>query len=93
MNILLFCVGIIYANAVEYVIHRYLFHGLGKKKNSVFSFHLRNHHVTARRNEFIDKKVSANEAIGLPILVASHLPVCAFAPAFFSALVIYAFAF
>ena len=93
MSILLFCMGIIYANAVEYVIHRYLFHGLGKKKNSVFSFHLRDHHVTARRNGFIDRKVSANQAIGLPILVASHLPVCAFAPAFFSALVIYAFAF
>ena len=42
---------------------------------------------------FVDRKVSANEAIGLPILVATHLPVCIFAPAFFNALVVYAVAF
>ena len=93
MNLLLFCMGIIYANAIEYIVHRYFFHGFGRKKGSIFSFHLRDHHITARRNGFEDRKVSANEAIGLPILVASHLPVCAFAPAFFSALVVYAVAF
>ena len=93
MAILLFCIGILYANVVEYVIHRYLFHGLGKKKNSVFAFHLREHHLTAKRNKFVDKKISANEAIGLPVLVATHLPVCVFAPAFFNALLVYAVAF
>ena len=93
MAMLLFCLGILYANAVEYIIHRYLFHGLGKKKGSIFSFHLREHHLTSRRNDFIDRKVSANEAIGLPILLVTHLPVCVISPAFFNALVIYAVAF
>ena len=93
MGILLFFAGILYANIIEYVIHRYLFHGLGRKRNSVFAFHLREHHLTSRRNGFIDRKVSTNEAIGLPVLVATHLPICAIAPAFFAALVAYGFAF
>ena len=93
ISLFLFCVGIIYANIVEYVTHRYLFHGLGKKGNSVFAFHIRGHHLTARGNGFLDYKVSSNEAIGLPFLLLIHLPAYFLAPAFFYALAIYAVAF
>ena len=78
---------------VEYVVHRYLFHGLGKKANSVFGFHLRVHHLVARKNEFIDLKVSANEVVGLPFLLLLHLPFLFWSPIFFAALVTYASAF
>jgi hypothetical protein len=44
------------ANVVEYSVHRYLFHGFGKKKNSIFAFHLREHHLIARKNNFVDVK-------------------------------------
>ena len=67
---MMFLLGIIYANLVEYLVHRYLFHGLGKKKNSLFAFHLREHHLTAKRNDFQDVKFSLNEAIGIPLLLA-----------------------
>ena len=89
----LFFLGIFYANVVEYVVHRYLFHGLGKKANSVFAFHIRGHHLAARKNEFIDLKVSANEVIGLPYLLMLHLPFLFWSQVFFAALVIYASAF
>ena len=93
MEFLLFFAGIIYANVVEYVVHRYLFHGLGKKKDSIFSFHLRDHHLTSKRNDFIDRKVSSVEAIGLPFLLATHVPAFFISPAFFFGLVVYAVAF
>ena len=89
----LFFLGIFYANVVEYVVHRYLFHGLGKKAGSVFAFHIRGHHLTARKNEFIDLKVSTNEVVGLPFILLLHLPFLWWSPVFFAALVMYAGAF
>jgi hypothetical protein len=88
-----FLFGIVYANIIEYAVHRYLFHGLGKKKNSVFAFHIRSHHLTARKNKFIDRKVSLVELIGLPIVLAIHLPVWFIAPTIFYGLSAYALAF
>lgn len=93
VSIILFFFGIFYANVVEYVIHRYLFHDLGKKGNSIFAFHIRGHHLIARKNDFIDLRVSNNEIIGLPFLLLLHLPLFFWSPAFFAALVIYAGAF
>lgn len=93
MAFFLFGAGIFYANVIEYVVHRYLFHGLGKKSDSIFAFHLRDHHINSRKNNFIDRKVSTNEAIGLPFLLLTHLPVYYVAPVFFYALVVYAAAF
>ena len=62
-NICLFLLGIFIANVIEYSVHRYLFHGLGRKRKSIFAFHLRQHHIKARRNKFVDKKVSAHELL------------------------------
>ena len=78
---------------VEYVVHRYLFHRLGKKGNSMFAFHIRGHHLTARKNKFIDLKVSANESLGLPFLLLIHLPFLWWSLSFFVALAVYASAF
>jgi hypothetical protein len=33
--LLQFCLGLIVANAGEWVMHRYLLHGLGKRPNSI----------------------------------------------------------
>ena len=41
MEALLFFVGFIHGSLIEYLVHRYLFHGLGKKKDSIFAYHLR----------------------------------------------------
>ena len=49
-----FALGIVYASFLEWWIHKKLFHEYGRKKDSVFAFHLRDHHVVAKRNEFVD---------------------------------------
>ena len=84
MEALLFFVGFIHGSLIEYLVHRYLFHGLGKKKDSIFAYHLRDHHLVSRRNDFIDNKLSAHEAIGVVFLVALHVP------AFFLSLYLFA---
>ena len=43
-----------YANAFEWAFHKYVLHGLGKNKNSIWAFHLREHHREARRNGMVD---------------------------------------
>ena len=90
---LLFVLGILYANIIEYLVHRYLFHKLGKKKRSVFSFHLREHHILAKKNEFYDKKISVKEPIGISLLLIIHIPIIWFAPLFYIALAMYGIAF
>ena len=57
MEALLFFVGFIHGSLIEYLVHRYLFHGLGKKKDSIFAYHLRDHHLVSRRNDFIDNEL------------------------------------
>src|SRR5689334_15461952 len=42
--------GLLYCNFVEWFAHRYILHGLGKKKNSISNFHWHDHHKNARRN-------------------------------------------
>ena len=85
--------GIFYANLLEYIVHRYLFHGLGKKRSSMFSFHLRQHHLIARRNGFVDLRVSRNELIGIPVAIVIHSPLLLVSPAFFWATTTYAVLF
>lgn len=47
-------VGVVVANAAEWVAHRHILHGLGKRKASFWSFHWHEHHGAARRNDHVD---------------------------------------
>lgn len=47
-------VGFLYANLFEWIWHKYVFHGLGKKKKSRFSSHWKNHHRAVRKNSYRD---------------------------------------
>ena len=47
--------GFLYANLFEWLWHKYVFHGLGKKKKSRFSSHWRKHHRAVRKNFYIDE--------------------------------------
>ncbi|MBW2687309.1 MAG: hypothetical protein JRE19_15565 [Deltaproteobacteria bacterium] len=40
-----FPVGLLYSNAGEWFIHRYVLHGRGRNKQSVWSFHWHDHHM------------------------------------------------
>ena len=88
-----FILGTFYASFLEWWIHKYLFHVRGKKKNSLFAYHLRDHHVVAKRNNFVDIRVSVVETFGLLLLAIIHLPIFYISPMFYFATVIYAVAF
>ena len=70
----LFLFGLFYGNLLEYVIHRYIFHKMGRKKDSIFRYHLKGHHVLARKNNFVDLTASQVENWGLVALMVVHLP-------------------
>ena len=88
-----FVLGTVYASFLEWWVHKELFHEHGKRKDSIFAYHLRDHHKTAAQNDFIDSKRSYRESLGLLFLVILHLPVCLFSVDFYLATVVYAIAF
>ena len=84
-------IALIYSNAVEWGIHKYILHGLGKKKNNRFQFHWHEHHKNSRKNNFIDpsykrfpfgKHPQGKELKSLVFLSIAHLPVAPIAPFF-----------
>ncbi len=83
--------GLVYANAMEWLGHKYLLHGLGKRKGSFWSFHWHDHHQQARRNEMYDPgylepplgwNPHAREVLGLLMGSAALLPLLPVAPLF-----------
>jgi len=47
--------GLIYSNAQEWLVHKYVLHGLGRKKDSFFAFHWHEHHKRARKADMRDE--------------------------------------
>ena len=72
--VLLFCLGLFYGNLLEYFIHRYVFHKWGRKKDSLFRYHLKGHHVLSKKQGFVDLTESKVESIGLIALIVVHIP-------------------
>ena len=75
-------VGQLYATWIEWVIHKYILHGLGKNKNSWFNFHWHSHHKACRKNKNFDENYNTflsssvvKEITGLCLLSAIHMPV------------------
>jgi len=91
----LFALAFIYANLLEWVIHKYLFHGLGKKKSSPFSSHWHVHHKLCRKNKNVDDTYKdfpphptvKQELTSLFVLSLIHTPIIFFSPFFFGSLV------
>ena len=50
INLFLILFAYLYATFLEWAIHKYVLHGLGKNKNSWFNFHWHSHHKTCRKN-------------------------------------------
>lgn len=89
--------GLLYANAGEWWIHRHVLHGLGRNKKSVWSFHWHEHHRESRKSGFHDKNyersvwglhAQGKEALGVFALAALHTPLFPIAP-FFTATIWY----
>lgn len=86
--------GLLYANAVEWVVHRYLLHGLGKRKSSIFSFHWHKHHKNSRRHGMYDPdyekpiydwRSRGKELGGIGLIALVHVPLWSVAPWFTAA--------
>lgn len=54
LSLLWIPIGLLIANGIEWSFHRYILHGLGKRKSSWWAFHWHNHHRNARQNGFRD---------------------------------------
>jgi hypothetical protein len=64
-----FVIGFLYGSFLEYWAHRYVFHKLGRKKGSVWSYHLKGHHKLSRRDGFIDLTESKAESVGMMLII------------------------
>jgi hypothetical protein len=89
--------GLLYANASEWVIHKYVLHEFGRKKGGFFQFHWVEHHRNVRLHEHRDPdyersvfawNAQAKEALLLVGAAAGHALLFPVAP-WFSATVIY----
>jgi hypothetical protein len=89
-----FPIGLVAANASEWFIHKYVLHGLGRRKNRMWSFHWHEHHAQSRRNGFKDADyerptfgwhAQGKEVYGLLGLGLTVLPLVKVAPWFCAA--------
>jgi Fatty acid hydroxylase superfamily len=76
-------IGLFVANAGEWWIHKHILHGLGKDRESFWSFHWHDHHAKARKHEMVDDQYTSTifawepqtkELVALGALMASHVP-------------------
>ncbi len=85
----MFLLGFIYASIIEWGVHKFLFHDMGKKRGSKFSFHIREHHADAIKNGNLDRGFSKREIPGILFLLLTHLPLYYIIPMFYYALCLY----
>ena len=78
-------------NASEWLVHRYILHGLGRRKGTYWSFHWHEHHRNARRHGMDDSDyrrplfgwhAQAKEALGLAFSALTLAPLVRRAPWF-----------
>jgi sterol desaturase/sphingolipid hydroxylase (fatty acid hydroxylase superfamily) len=86
------------SNATEWLVHKYVLHGQGRRKRSFWSFHWHEHHKEARAHGMLDPTyerpvlgwhAQGKEALGLLGMGILVLPLFPIAP-FFTATSIYA---
>ncbi|MFN7701015.1 MAG: hypothetical protein ACK6CU_26730 [Deltaproteobacteria bacterium] len=92
--------GLLYANASEWLIHKHVLHGSGRDKGSFFRFHWLEHHRAVRLRGMIDRDyersvfgvhAQGKEALCLAAAALLHVPLFPVAP-FFTGTVLYAIA-
>ncbi|MBL8601181.1 MAG: hypothetical protein JNK72_04600 [Myxococcales bacterium] len=83
--------GLLYSNAWEWVVHKYVLHDWGRARDSVWRFHWHEHHKNARRSAMGDPgytrsvfgwHAQGREALGLVIAGLVHLPLARRYPLF-----------
>ena len=90
-----FVLGFLYANAGEWLVHKYILHALGKKRHSFWAYHLHEHHAVCISNSMLDPgyrqlnlttwNAQSKELLLLAGFVLLHVPVFLICPLFTSA--------
>ncbi len=90
--------GLLYANAGEWLIHKHVLHGLGRDRKSFWRFHWHEHHRESRLHGFRDQHyerrlfdgwhAQSREAAALAAAAVLHLPLLPIAPYFTAAVLI-----
>jgi hypothetical protein len=84
-------IGLAFANATEWLVHKYILHGLGRHKKSFWSFHWHTHHKHARQQGHLDPDYhgslwkwngQSKEALALTLSGLTYLPLAPVAPFF-----------
>jgi hypothetical protein len=95
LHILTIPLAILYSHLSEWLIHKYVLHGLGKDKKSFWSFHWHAHHKKCRKDDNHDINYldgwagpALREKIGLFGLILIHSPLFIYAPLFFVTLIL-----
>lgn len=94
-SVFYFFLGLLYANAGEWLMHKYILHGLGKNRQSFWAYHFYDHHEVCYKNNMLDpgyKKLNlatwntqAKELSVLTVIVLLHVPLFFLFPSFISA--------
>jgi hypothetical protein len=82
--------GFASANIVEWVIHKYVLHGLGKDKSSIWRFHWSGHHRAARKHDMYDESYLTgpfhesrrSETLGMLVIMLTQAPFFWVAPGY-----------
>lgn len=87
-----FIFGLFYANAGEWLVHKYILHALGRKKRSFWAYHLHDHHAVCVSNAMFDPgylkldlttwNTQSKELAVLAGIVLLHVPVLLVFPSF-----------
>jgi len=87
--------GFLYATLLEWLLHKYILHGLGKNKKSYWAFHWHSHHKTCRKNKNSDINYKfpgappvKKEIISLLLLTIIHIPLWYVSKIFYLTLVL-----
>ena len=92
-----FPLGLLYMNLGEWLVHRYVLHGLGRRRDSFWAFHWHEHHKHSRRfamgDPDYDRSVfgahaQGKEAGALVVAALAHLPLIRRAPWFTAAVLL-----
>jgi hypothetical protein len=90
-----FLLGLLYANLGEWLMHKYLLHGLGKNNSSFWAYHYQ-HHAVCAKHGMLDSgyqpikltgwNSQTKELVVLTLIMLIHTPVYLLSPAFVTAL-------
>lgn len=75
--------AVLMSNFLEWLIHKYVLHGLGKRRKSLFNSHWHQHHKEVRKSRGYDRSYDdlgsiyaegTRELLGIVVLVATQIP-------------------